>query len=181
MNTPLQHSVGQVSGAQVTGRLESEAGSKSSQGVSGFFSRLGQGISQRFQDAADSFRFEYGRIVTLPTVGTQAPRLFPLRVSALLISQSNGEVVPLGEGSNIFALSDAGLRRTDRPANPYEKPDLVLSVIGDRLLKEEKEAPVEKFVTNGRVMLGNRNYVVKIIPDEYRRELKLLAEGIGHA
>lgn len=161
INNPMQISnVPQAS--QATGAVEN--------GFQAKLTGVWQAISQRFAEAAEDFRFEYARRRALKPV-QEAPSLTTMRVAAFLICESSDAIVLVGEGSHFYSLANGEITRTKRPENPYERADLSLSVVGDRLIKEEKEGKPEKCLTNDRTVIGNRAFVVKVIPDEYRREI----------
>lgn len=174
-NTIRNSMTGAVAGAaasQASSAAQTSATSKFGNAVTGFVQR----VSSRFQQAAEGYRFEYGRLRGLKTLTVDVASLQAMRVSGVLICETNREVVPLQEGSNFFKYSDKGLQRSKRPENPYERPQLTISVVGDRLIREEAEGSAQKYLTNDRLILGNRTYVVKVLPDEYRREQRVKGE-----
>ncbi len=169
INNPVQvPNVAQPS--QATGALENGAQTK--------LTGMWQAVTQRFSEALEDFRFEYARRRALKVTTEGQVALRTDRVAAFLISENSSEVVCVAEGSNFFSFSDGAILRSKRPENPYERADLSLSVLGDRLLQEDKEGPAHKHLTNDRAVIGNRTYVVKVIPEEYRREIVL--EGGRH-
>ena len=171
MNSPV-NSPG-ISSSQVGAAAESTLVSRMGNAVTAFFAR----VTARFQDAADGYRFEFGRLRKLPSLTVDVRSLQAMRVSGMLICETNKEIVVLQEGSNFFKVSDKGLVRAQRPENPYERPQLNISVVGDRLIREDAEGATQKYLTNDRAVLGNRTYVVKVLPEEYRREQRLKGDA----
>ena len=139
---------------------------------------LWQKVVTRFSEASEDFRFEYQRRMNVGPVVLTAIHT-ERRIAAFLVSESTSEVIALNEGTNVFKVSEKGLERTARPQSPYERPDLVLSVLGDRVMKEEKEEAALKFVTNDRIVISNRSYVLKVVPEDYRRMNRVM-KGEGH-
>ncbi len=173
MNSPVNNPVSGMSSSQVGSVAESSFASRVGNACSAFFAK----VSARFQDAAEGYRFEYGRLRALKTVTIDTTSLQAMRVSGLLICETNKEIVALQEGSNFFKYSDKGLLRAKRPENPYERPQLNISIVGDRLVREDAEGAAQKHLTNDRVILGNRTYVVKVLPEEYRREQRVKGDS----
>lgn len=169
MNSPVNNPVSGLSSSQVGSAAESTFLSRLGNSCTAAFSK----VSARFQDAAEGYRFEYGRLRSMKLVTIDVTSLQAMRVSGLLIGETNKEIIALQEGSNFFKYSDKGLVRTKRPENPYERPQLNISVVGDRLIREDAEGAAQKHLTNDRVILGNRTYVVKVLPEEYRREQRV--------
>lgn len=144
---------------------------------------LWQKITTRFSEATEDFRFEYQRrLQVAPVVLTSA--FVETRIAAFLISEVTSEVLALQEGTNVYKVNEKGIEPTERPQNPYERPDVTLLVTGDRVVKEEKEGTPSKFVTNDRLVIGNRSYVLKVVPEEYRRvnrQMNGTTKGKSHA
>jgi len=161
-----------ISAGQASGAVRNQAVAH----ASGRFTRFWQRLTARFQEAADAYRFEYHRVKNERIA--VAPEAIPLRVAALLIGETHREIVPLSEGANFLSVTPWGLSRTKRPESPYEKPELLISVVADRLVKEEREQAIHRHLTNDRLMLGNRSYVVKVLPEEYRQEQRI--KGVVH-
>lgn len=137
-----------------------------------------QRLVLRFSEGAMDFRHEFQRRAKLKKVELALP-IVERRIAAFLLSESTSEVVPLAEGSNIFRMADGGVVPAARPESPYERPELAITILGDRLLKEEREGAATRFVSNDRIVIGNRTYVVKVIPDEYRRAQRV-EKGTSH-
>lgn len=175
----MNSTVSAVSGSGVRAGLGA-LGSSAVEKCSRFF----QMAAARWQSAVAAYQFEYSRMTVSEKAVTASPIATSIaipidrgRVAALLIGEST--VMAVAEGDNFFSIVDGRLKRRERPANPYETADLTLSVRAGRLVVEHAELktqPPLKRVSNERVALAGESYVVKVIPEAFRRDFACQGE-----
>ncbi len=136
--------------------------------------KLSLHFKARLEDGIEEFHY----ILELAKLAEQVqkrqrPSLSPRRLAGFLIEERGASPIPLWEGNNPFQLSEKGVL-TPSPVTTEGTYDFEIRVAPKQTLFERRHPLKDTRVvdTNDMVFMGTKQFLIKMLPEEYRREMK---------
>jgi len=140
-------------------------------------SSIGEKLRARFEDGVEEFHYvmDLEKLAQQPQkISLSAPAI--QKLAGFLVDDSGERPMPLWEGANYFRVSEKGLLAavTWTNENDYDYEIRVTSK-GTLLERIRPTKETRMLETNDSLSMGTRGFLLKMLPEEYRRDISSAA------